>query len=177
MPQTCTAFLGTARIAQGTPAELIEALRDREQGILVFDDATGRPVDLDWRGIAPMEEESAPPPRRGRPKLGVVAREITLLPRQWDWLAEQPGGASQTLRRLVDEARKAGKGHAARRIANERTYRVMAALGGDLPGFEEASRLLFANDRDGFACAIAAWSKDLGDYLLALSEVREEDVP
>lgn len=177
MTQTCTAFLGTARVARGTPAELIAALSGQEQGVLVFDDATGRPVDLDWRGIAPISEESETPRRRGRPKLGVTAREVTLLPRQWDWLAQQPGGASQALRRLVDEARKADGGRTARRAAHERAYRVLSALGGDLPGFEEASRLLFADDRKAFAAAMATWPQDISAYVLELVEVREEELP
>ncbi|WP_395328662.1 DUF2239 family protein [Novosphingobium sp. BL-8H] len=175
MPQTCTAFLGTTRLARGTPAELIAALRGKEQGVLVFDDATGRPVDLDWRGVTKMAEESEAPRRRGRPKLGVTAREVTLLPRQWDWLAQQPGGASQALRRLVDEARKADGGRTARRMAHERAYRVLSALGGDLPGFEEASRLLFADKPVEFAAAIAACPADWRDHVLELAQPSPED--
>ncbi|TCM18982.1 hypothetical protein EDF56_104517 [Novosphingobium sp. PhB165] len=176
MTQTCTAFIGTTRAARGTPAELIGALHGREQGVLVFDDATGRPVDLDWRGVAaPAPEESEAPRRRGRPKLGVVAREVTLLPRQWDWLSQQPGGASQALRRLVDEARKADHGRTARRMAHERAYRVMSALGGDLPGFEEASRLLFADRLEDFAKALAPWPGDLRDHVLELAQPSLED--
>lgn len=175
MTQTCTAFLGTTRLAHGTPAELIATLSGQEQGVLVFDDATGRPVDLDWRGAAPIPEESEAPRRRGRPKLGVTAREVTLLPRQWDWLARQPGGASQALRRLVDEARKADGGRTAKRAAHERAYRVMSALGGDLPGFEEASRLLFADKLEEFAAAMAAWPADLRDHVLELAQPSQED--
>lgn len=175
MTQNCTAFLGMNRIARGTPAELVAMLRGREEGVLLFDDATGRQVDLDWRGVFALPEDEVPR-RRGRPRLGVTAREVTLLPRQWEWLSRQPGGASQALRRLVDEARKADGGRTARRTAQERAYRVLSALGGDLPGFEEASRLLFADDRKGFAVAIAAWPQDLGAYVLELVEVREEEL-
>lgn len=175
MTQTCTAFLGTTRVARGTPDELIATLRGREPGVLVFDDTTGRPVDLDWRGVAPKADETEAPRRRGRPKLGVTAREVTLLPRQWDWLAQQPGGASQALRRLVDEARKADGGRTARRTAHERAYRVMSALGGDLPGFEEASRLLFADKLAEFAAAIETWPTDLRDHVLELAQPSPED--
>jgi hypothetical protein len=174
MTQTCTAFLGMTRIARGTPDELVTALRSRADGVLVFDDADGRAVDLDWRGVSSLPQDEAPR-RRGRPKLGVTAREVSLLPRQWDWLARQPGGASQVLRRLIDEARKADGGRMARRTAQERAYRVLSALGGDLPGFEEASRLLFADSLAELAEALASWPTDIRDHVLELAEPRAED--
>ncbi|MGH6744713.1 DUF2239 family protein [Novosphingobium sp.] len=174
MTRNCTAFLGMTRIARGSPDQLVAALRGRQDGLLVFDDADGRAVDLDWRGVPALAQEEAPR-RRGRPRLGVTAREVTLLPRQWDWLSRQPGGASQALRRLVDEARKADGGRTARRTAQERAYRVMSALGGDLPGFEEASRLLFADKLEELAAALAPWPADLRDHVLELVQPRAED--
>ncbi len=159
--------------------------RAKESGhlgpILVFDDETGRVVDLDLRAItsdeiappqvqsgAPNESAVAPAPHenrsRGRPKLGVVGREITLLPRQWDWLATQPGGASVVIRRLVDQAKRASEGLQSRRSAQEAAYQFMNAIAGDLPGFEEALRALFADNSALFQDHIAAWPKDIRDF-------------
>ena len=163
--------------------------------ILVFDDATGRIIDLDLRGSKAEIAARLPaflgattsehrrgrthqqPPQpvgmdkrgRGRPKLGVVPREITLLPRHWDWLAAQPGGASVTLRRLVDEARRAGATSERQRDAREVAYRFMSAMGGNLPGFEEATRALFAGDAARVAARLAAWPQAIAVYATKLA--------
>ncbi len=115
----------------------------------------------------PDQEEARGP---GRPKLGVVAREVTLLPRQWDWLSAQPGGASAALRRLIDAARKHGEGAERTRQARERTYHFLHALGGDLPGFEALSRALFGGDQAGFEEKLKAWPPDVSAYALRLAE-------
>lgn len=173
----CTAFDGSRRLATGTLGEVALAVKAAlDSGavgpVLIFDDATGHVVDLDLRGtaaeIAARLGEPAPPRGRGRPKLGVTAREVTLLPRQWDWLAAQPGGASVTLRHLVDAARRADGGQTQIRTARDAAYRFMAAMTGDLPGFEEATRALFADDRDRIEQQIAAWPADLRAYTLKL---------
>lgn len=193
-----TTFDGLERIAAGDlAANALAAFRTLARGaagsVLTFDDATGRQVELDLRGseqeilarlapsaartgAAPEPAPAALPRGRGRPKLGVVAREVTLLPRHWAWLETQPGGASTALRKLVEDARRANAGIDARRAAGERVYRVMQALAGDLAGFEEASRALFAQDADGFARATQTWPPDLRDYLgrLARPEHKEE---
>ena len=143
--------------------------------LAVFDDETGFPVEIDLRGSA--EDVTAriaartpgPRPSRGRPKLGVTAREVTLLPRHWDWLSTQPGGASAALRRLVDQARRETGASDAVRLAQEVTYRVMTALGGNLPNYEEATRALFAGDRGRFDDLTAPWPKDVGDYVRELN--------
>lgn len=106
---------------------------------------------------------------RGRPKLGVVSREVTLLPRHWEWLAAQPGTASQVLRRLVDEARRADGGANRARVAREHAYAFISAIGGNLPGFEEATRALFAGDRAKFERETAGWSDDVRDYAVRLA--------
>jgi hypothetical protein len=93
-----------------------------------------------------------------------VAREVTLLPRHWEWLAKQPGGASVTLRKLVEDARRANAGTATAREAQERAYRFMSAMAGNLPGFEEATRALFAKDKPRFEMLIAEWPDSVGDY-------------
>jgi hypothetical protein len=170
-----TAFAGTTRIAAGTRAEVAVAAmralaRDGSAGVLVFG-ASGGVVDLDLRGteaeIAARYAPAAPPASaRGRPKLGVVAREVTLLPRQWDWLSRQPGGASVALRRLVDAARKADPEADAARARVEAAYRFMSAMAGNLPGFEEAARALFAGDRARLEDCMAAWPPDVRDQAL-----------
>ena len=175
-----TAFDGDRRLAAGSQAELVAAisagLSDRPDAtILIFDDATGAQVDFDLResnasrpAAAPratVEETRGP----GRPKLGVVAREVTLLPRHWEWLAKQPGGASVTLRKLVEEARRANPGAADAREAQERAYRFMSAMAGNLPDFEEATRALFAKDRKRFEKLIREWPRGVRDYADALA--------
>lgn len=181
-PMPHTAFHNATRIVGGPLATVALAVRaaltaDPAAAILVFDDATGKVVDLDLRGdeaeiaarYASRSDEPAPaaddaPRGRGRPKLGVVAREVTLLPRHWDWLALQPGGASQALRRLVDDARKADGGRSQARAAQERAYAFIATMAGDREGFEEASRALFAGDRERFAEHSRTWPQDIRDH-------------
>lgn len=168
------AFAGAVRIASGALAETAAAARrahdqDPHATILVFSRETGAVVDLDLRGTeqqvaARYRRPESPPVRRGRPKLGVVAREVTLLPRHWEWLARQPGGASITLRRLVEAARKADAGAA--RARAELAYRFMSAMAGDRPGFEEAARALFAGDRSGLAARLSHWPADIGEEVL-----------
>ena len=163
-----TAFAGDQRIGQGTLAEVAGTVwrarqRNPERTTLVFDDR-GAVVDLDLRGdLADVVARYAPAekPRRGRPKLGVVAREVTLLPRHWDWLATQPGGASAALRRMVETASKASGQPQRVRLAREAAYRFMAAMAGDRPGFEDASRALFAGDGPALAKHTASWPEDI----------------
>ena len=111
----------------------------------------------------------------GRPKLGVVGREVTLLPRHWDWLAAQPGGASVTLRKLVEAARKERQGPQAIRRAQDAAYRFMHALAGDLPGFEEATRALYAWDVERMRGLIERWPPDVRDHVLTLVEGGREE--
>jgi hypothetical protein len=183
-----TAFLGHRLLASGTLQEVALALQrclagDPNAMPLVFSDATGKQVDLDLRGTASEvaaryapppaspapEPEPAAPRGRGRPRLGVVAREVTLLPEHWDWLATQPGGASVALRKLVHQARRAAAASAGTAQARERTYAFMSALGGNLPGFEEAARALFAGDPQKLAAVIARWPPDVREHVLRLA--------
>ena len=170
-PPTFIAFEGARRLAQG-PLEAVRpcvqaAMRRGAERLLVFDAETSRPVE-----IAPADAPSSTPaPDRkgpGRPKLGVVAREVTLLPRHWEWLGGQPGGASVTLRRLVEAARKSGVGDL--RGVREGAYRFISAMAGDLPGFEEASRSLFRGDREGWLANTADWPADIRDHARTLAE-------
>ncbi len=190
-----TAFEGSRVLLSGPLIDVVLAVkasaeRGASEPILVFDDATGRARDFDLRGtkadiVARLSLPSVKPGRgasatlseepslarrgRGRPRLGVVGREVTLLPRHWEWLAAQPGGASVALRKLVDEARKAGGPAEAQRTAREAAYRFMSAMAGNLPGFEEAIRALFANDRARFEQQISSWPEDIRAYALRLA--------
>jgi uncharacterized protein len=175
---TLTVFSGPRRIASGSIEQIAATLADTAASgapLLVIDDATGRVTDLDLRGskaeiIARRSGSVAEDaPGRGRPRLGVTAREVTLLPRHWDWLASQPGGASATLRRLVETASRTSAQHDRQRQARDTAYRAMQALGGDLPGYEAALRALYAGDADGFAAALSDWPDDLRAYVLALA--------
>ena len=173
-----TAFEGLHRLAAGPLQDVAEVARRAGQGVLIFDDVSGHLVDFDPQSLdyereafeASREPDAEPAPRgRGRPKLGVVAREVTLLPRHWDWLATQPGGASVALRKLVEQARRDNAGEDAAREAIEAAYRVMSVLAGDLPRFEAASRALFARDAEAFAAEISGWPEDLRGYLAGLA--------
>jgi hypothetical protein len=187
MPPSYSAFLGTRRIARGELPEVARAAcsavrRAANEPLLVFDDAEGRQVELDLRGTpaqaaarvlatpaATPAPTGAPTRARGRPQLGVVAREVTLLPSHWEWLTMQPGGASVALRKLVDEARRTGGAQDQVRLAQERTYRFLHAIAGNLPGYEEAVRGLFGRRRAAFDAAAAAWPEDIRAYALELA--------
>jgi len=192
------AFAGTRRIHWGTPAEVARAAKvavdGGEQAVLVFDDAS-RIVDIDYRGShedvitrlglgddasarsnGDRKDENASPylespgPRgRGRPRLGVVAREVTLLPRHWDWLATQPGGASAAVRRLVDVARQSSTDKDRLRQAKEIAYRFISAMAGNESGFEEATRALFAGDEARFLEMSESWPSDVREHARALA--------
>ena len=185
-----TAFVGPLRLAAGPLAEVAIAVmqasrRPASPPIIIFSDATGQPIDLDLRGTerdviarlpkpasppdAEAEEASAGPRGRGRPKLGVVAREVTLLPRHWEWLGAQPGGASVALRKLVEEARRANGDADRVRAARDAAYRFMSVMAGNLAGFEEASRALFADDRRRFVGLVAGWPDDIRDHVVKLA--------
>ncbi|MBB2927248.1 DUF2239 family protein [Paraburkholderia silvatlantica] len=181
------------QVALAVKAELEREGNENGAAVLVFDDHDARPVEFDLRGTekdiearivaqasraasaaAPnVIDDQAPddaPRGRGRPKLGVVAREVTLLPRHWDWLGAQPGGASVVLRRLVDAARHASEARERVRAAQEAAHRFMTALAGNLPDYEEALRALYAGERSRFEAANAPWPVDVRDYARELAE-------
>jgi hypothetical protein len=182
-----TAFDGARRLAAGrlrtvAPAVAAATRAGAAGPLLVFEDATGRVVDIDLRGSdaeivgrlpAPpaLATPNEAPRGRGRPKLGVVAREVTLLPRHWEWLNAQAGGASVALRKLV-EAGMRDRG-AQERAMREASYRFMSALAGDMPGFEEATRALFAGDAPGMAERMAPWPADIREHALRLAFGKE----
>jgi hypothetical protein len=168
-----TAFQDLRKICSGGAEEVARILKNRPQGeILVFEDGTGRQIDFLDAGGKPeqiAEGQAIEPRGRGRPRLGVIAKEVTLLPRHWDWLNLQPGGASVALRKLVEEARRTSGAHDRIRSAQESAYRFMSAVAGNLPGFEESARALFAYDRRRFSEMIAAWPDDVRDYAVRLA--------
>ena len=168
---TVTAFAGFGRLASGDRQAVFAQLRQYAGSapLLIFDDTSGALVDLDQREPAPEPVLAEAPRSVGRPKLGVVAREVTLLPRHWDWLGRQPGGASVALRRLVEEARRIHHGRDSVREAREAAYRFMTAMAGSQEGFEEAARALFAGDAQRFAALVAAWPPDVAEYLQGLA--------
>jgi hypothetical protein len=179
-----TAFEGTRRIASGELKKValkVKRVLDRgERGpVLIFDDRTSELVELDFRGT-PAEVARRVPDAEvdgtegargpGRPKLGVVAREVTLLPRHWEWLNRQPGGASVALRKLVEEARRVNAAKDRVRQARESAYRFMVAMAGNEAGFEEALRALFAGRRERFEECIGAWPADVREHARKLAE-------
>lgn len=180
--QTFSAFAGDRCIVSGPLEAMLLATkarleRDPGEPILIFEDRTGRQVDFDFRGTpdevvarALPEPVIAAPVKAGpgRPKLGVISREVSLLPRHWDWLENQPTGISAALRRLVEEARKRDPEGEQARLAREATSRFMTAMAGNLPGFEEASRALFGMDNERFEALIADWPDDVRAHLLRL---------
>lgn len=181
--QTLIAYFGSRRIAEGAPREVARAARqvaqaDGSASILIFDACTSRPVEFDLRGseaevLARLEQASEEPAAtvrgRGRPRLGVTAREVTLLPRHWDWLAGEPGGASAVLRRLVEKAMRGGEGPARARQAAEAVDRFMSAMTGDLPGHEEASRAFWRGEKETFHALIETWPTDVREHLRTLA--------
>lgn len=186
--RTFTAFRGSQRIAEGGIRDVAlatkECLDRGEDALLVFDDETGQQIDLDLRGTPEealerlkehpwlrerlVEDEKRTGP--GRPKLGVISREVSLLPRHWEWLGEQPGGASASLRKLVEERMKASQGKDRARRAQEAAYKFAWIMGGNLPQYEEASRALTRKEYERLDALIADWPADIRDHLRKLAE-------
>lgn len=189
-----TIFQGPHRLLQADRLSVLRYLQNHDElhptgsspALWVFDDATGLRLDLNWRAEltelahqaaqhhAPVQASAPAAASRttrsvGRPKLGVVSREVTLLPRHWEWLNHQPGGASAALRRLIDDARNAHAAQDVQRAASEATYRFMQEMAGDLPGFEEACRALFARKEAAFQLRTQSWPDDVQAYLHKLS--------
>ena len=172
--KTYTAFKGPHVLAQGSLGEASKAALEMQRkephaSVLVFDDDSGQVVDL--VESRPARDSSRGP---GRPKLGVIAREVTLLPRHWDWLNEQPGGASVALRKLVEDARRNRAGINRVRAAQESVYKFLSALAGNESGFEEALRALYRGDQKRFDSLIKSWPGDIPAYARRLAAVAFE---
>lgn len=176
---TYTAFHGHRRLVSGERRPLLTQLKmqldelDPALPLLIFEDRSGRQVDFNLRGSLEevLDREAPLPPRAGpgRPRLGIVSREVSLLPRHWAWLEEQPGGASAALRRLIDEARKQHPEQERVRQAQAAADRFMSVMAGDLPGFEEASRALYARDLARFDQHSRTWPAEIRAHVLTLA--------
>ena len=181
---TYTAFAGQRLIVSGDLETMI--LRTKEhldknpaESVLIFEDQTGKQVDFDFRGtpedvlarlashplFGPAPSQAVGQRGPGRPSMGVVCREGSLLPRHWEWLGRQPGGSSAALRRLVDEARKRGGRKERARAARDAAGKFMWVMAGNLPGFEEASRALYAGDRARLDGLTRGWPPDIRDHI------------
>lgn len=174
---THTAFLGAKLLARGGLGEVIRAAKphvDLDEGVLFFEEESGNQIDLDLRGTLEqaLAREAPDKPAVGRPKLGVVAREVTLLPRHWAWLEEQPSGVSAALRRVVEEAMKREPRKQRAQRGREALGRVLTAVAGNRPRFEEAMRSLYQGDAGGVREHVARWPKDLRHYV----ELRLEEL-
>ncbi|MRN56922.1 DUF2239 family protein [Paenibacillus monticola] len=174
----CTAFLGVRVVASGSLQHVVSTVKDTLDDrdltqLLIFDDSTGKQIDVDFQGktddVSGTEVNHQPARRVGRPKLGVVSGEVTLLPRHWEWLKSQPGGASVTLRKLVDEARHAGGKQSKIRESQEATYHFMTAMAGNFNQYEEALRELYAGDLDRFYHFIEDWAPDIRNHIKSLA--------
>jgi len=178
-PSSYSAFSGDRLIAFGPLADVLSAAKahldaSEDPQLLIFEDRTGRQIDFDFRGsLEEVLTRALPPPERtgpGRPKLGVVSREVSLLPRHWEWLESQPQGISAGLRRLVEAARRQNPGEERARKGREALNRFMTAIAGNLPNFEEATRALFASDHSRFEDLIADWPEDIRAHTLRVLE-------
>jgi hypothetical protein len=177
---TFSAFAGDRLLASGALELILARVKasfdsQEPEAVLIFEDQSGRQVDFDLRGsidevLARATRPEPEPPRAGpgRPKLGVVSREISLLPRHWEWLEQQPNGISAALRRLVDEAKKRAPEEEQARLVREAAYRFMTAMGGNLPGYEEAARALFAKQNEVVEELIETWPQDIRTHLVRM---------
>jgi len=177
---TYAAFAGEHLVHRGPLVDVLAAIKlghfeRHDAQLLIFENETGREVDFDLRGtlnqVLERVHARTAPKAAGRPKLGVESREVTLLPRHWAWLELQPNGASAALRRLVDSATKRDRRESPGPARRDAAYRVMAVLGGNRRGFEEASRALFADDLERFRALTARWPKDIRSHLYWLVAV------
>lgn len=176
------AFDRGVTVAKGQLVEVAGTVRHHldvtaDASVLIFDATTSEPVEIDFRGTTDevrarlVESQGAVQPRPpGRPRLGVIAREVTLLPAHWEWLSQQRGGASAALRRLVDAASRSDSKGGVVRAGRDVTYRFMSHLAGDYPGFEAATRALYAGNNESFLIATGEWPRDVREHLLHLSD-------
>jgi len=184
--QYCTAFDSSRCITSGELIEVIKTVKEKVDtgealSVLIFDDGSSELIEVDFRGtmeevlsrlsnpVALENSEKTILRGPGRPKLGVIPREVTLLPRHWEWLNSQPGGASVALRKLVEEARRMNSDRDQLRTAQGAVYRFMSAMAGDLPGFEEAARALFALNYEKFSEIVTKWPVDIRFHIQKLS--------
>ena len=177
---TYVAFYGNQQVAVGELTDMLTKttifLKEKQttgtdtEPLLIFNEQNGSQIDFDFRGSLEEILERALPKqkkrRAGRPKLGVISREITLLPRHWEWLESQTKSASASLRLLVEEAMKREGGEAKIKKNIAVTDRIMMVMAGNLTYFEEASRALNARNVERFEECVSTWPDDIKIYLL-----------
>ncbi len=190
-PARSIAFAGNRRITSGAIREValkVKKMLDKgeEAPILIFDNMTSELIEVDFRGtVADVERRllaqsdvPTPPQKKrgpGRPRLGVIGREATLLPRHWEWLDEQPGGASVALRKLIESAKRENREKDQARRSQEAAHRFMTTMAGNLPGFEEASRAFYGGDQERFGALIKLWPRDIREHVKKLVAVAVRD--
>jgi hypothetical protein len=182
---TYTAFEGTTRLFRGPLQEVVLKVKERlgraeNSSVLIFSDSTGSTMDFNFQGgvkdvlkrleIYVSRQEGEPTSGPGRPRLGVISREVSLLPRHWEWLASQPAGASATIRKLVEEATKRSSAHSSMKQVQERVYRFMSVIAGDMMGYEEALRALYKADRRSFRLHIQDWPIDVRTHVIEMAK-------
>ncbi|MDO9181477.1 MAG: DUF2239 family protein [Bacteriovorax sp.] len=181
---TYTAFDGNKLLFQGPLSDIVLKIKKRlgkaeNSSILIFSDSTGKTMDFNFQGnerdvqrrleVYVTEEVPKDNSGPGRPKLGVISREVSLLPRHWEWLATQSGGASSTLRTLVEEAKKKLTNGNQIKQAQERTYKFISAIAGDFEGYEEALRALYKRDENNFLIQIQGWPNDVKNHAIEMA--------
>jgi uncharacterized protein len=183
--ETYTAFEGTTLLFRGTFQEVVLKIKERlgrkeNNSVLIFSDNTGKTMDFNFQGgmkdvlkrleIYVAKQEGTPVAGPGRPKLGVISREVSLLPRHWEWLANQPSGASATIRKLIEDAKKRSSVHVGVRQVQEHVYRFMSVIAGDMKGYEEALRALYKADRENFLLHTRDWPVDVRTHVVEMAE-------
>lgn len=184
---TYAAFKKEKLIAEGDLKKVIlktkrELMRSPESAILIFSNETGKTMDFNFQGsenevlsrlevfLEPKIEIDPKEKKVGRPSLGVISREVSLLPKHWEWLACQSGGASAEIRRLVEKAMKQTQAASTVKMAQEKTFRFLNTIAGNFPNFEEAIRSLYRRDLNAFEQIIKFWPVDIKDHALHLSK-------
>jgi hypothetical protein len=183
---TYTVFEGSKIFCRGSLSDVILRVKRKQDkfpdsGFLIFSDRTGKSLDFNLSGTesdvqrrlevyVPVVESKESGNGPGRPKLGVISREVSLLPRHWEWLANQPGGASATLRKLIEGEKKKSAPDSDPKSVQERTYRFMSVLGGDLEGYEEALRALYRKDKKSFQTNLSKWPTDVREHAYELAK-------
>ena len=187
IPSSYTAFEGLKIRFQGSLGEVVIQVKKRlgkseHSPVLIISDLTGKVMDFNFHGtlkdvqkrlevfVSQAEEGPKDAGGPGRPKLGVISREVSLLPRHWEWLASQSGGASAALRKLVEDAKRQALDSGSIKEAQARTYKFMSVIAGDLQGYEEALRALYRRDGKKFQTQIEAWPSDVQKYIKSLAQ-------
>ncbi|TBR43539.1 DUF2239 family protein [Marinomonas agarivorans] len=180
-----SAFLDTRLLAAGELTTVITQIKQQfpDREALLVETNSCKRLEINWQGsvedvlaridampqaeplssdlIAPATPKTHIKSKRGRPKLGVVSKEVTLLPRHWEWLSKQSGGASVTLRRLVDQARQENSLEDEIKLRQEQIYNFISFFAEQLPNVEETMRALYRQDRSLFYRSIKNWPTDI----------------